>query len=169
MKRRHLPTWLVRLTIVLAIIGVLAGWTAIANDEATSLRIIAWRSVADTYPSAPVSSVIYPVHFDKTYTDLRLVREVQDLMNGQRTLDSFNFECTLGIPVSYRYEFIFLTHGITTQAYSGTENCPMWDAVTYALWIPAATPFPLGGVENPFWSASGIPSTLWRGLGVPQG
>ena len=68
MQRRQEQKWLVRIAIVLAVIGMLAGWTWVANYGATSLRIIAWRSVSCDSPCS-VSSIKYPVHFDKTYTD----------------------------------------------------------------------------------------------------
>lgn len=167
-KRQH-ERGLVRLAVVVAVVGVLAGWTLIANDGATSLRIIAWRSVADMSPSVSVSSVTYPVHFDKTYTDHSLVSEAQDLLDGASSLEGLFMQTSGGTlaTVVYRYEFIFSTLGVPTQTYSGSNTYPEWSAVTYALWIPGVTSFPIGTVADPFWYGS--PSTFWRRLGVPQG
>jgi hypothetical protein len=160
MKRQLQQKWLVRLAIVLAIIVILVGWSAAANYGATSLRVIGTRFIPAGMPDTGISADTYPLHFDKTLTDLGFVNEIQDQMGGlPRGIEG---GCNIG-SVDYRYEFIFSTLGITTQVYSGTNNCALWQVETFG-WIPSVTPTPYSSVESPIGT---LP--ILSQIGLPTG
>jgi hypothetical protein len=163
MQRRQEQKWLVRLAVVLALVGVLAGWSWVATYGATSLRIIAWRIVIVGMTSGPISPRTYPPHFDRTITDEALVQQMQNQMDSLRRGIWGGGGCNIGA-VSYRYALIFSTLGLTTQIYTGTSLCVIWQVETPG-WIPSVTPFPYAMVDSPF---TALP-TLQQKLGVPGG
>jgi hypothetical protein len=116
---------------LLVLIALAAGGYAITAHGATSLEVIAWSHVEawqeGTQPP-PDAKV-----FDKTFEDLGLVHDMQELLDGApRGIEG---GCTLGSP-TYAYEFRFATVGITTQVYTGVPNCVIWQHPLLGIYIP---------------------------------
>jgi hypothetical protein len=97
----------------------------VAAHGATSLDIIVWRHVVQ----APVFQPDVKV-FDQTMTDFGLVHDIQDQLDGGAP--SGIGSCTIGSP-EYVYQFRLATLGVTTQVYTGSDDCGGWDATTLGI------------------------------------
>ena len=161
MQRRQKKQWLVPLAIVLAIVAVLDGWTWVGNYQATSLRIIA-RGIDIAYDGPDDSEVVTPARpFDKTITDLTVVREIQGQMDTLPSVSGVG-SCGGGT-IEYRYEFIFAVFGVTTQTYTGNNWCGAGYGEESLEWGPVVALFTSRAAESP------LQLPLVKQLGVPLG
>ncbi len=105
--------------------GEFAAARQVILHEATSLEIIAWTQY-NSWPTGQQRPPDVKV-FDKTATNLELVRDVQNALNGRPRggLGS----CDIGSP-TYFYAFGFSTLGVLTQTYAGDLNCAVWNVAT---------------------------------------
>lgn len=111
-------------TVVVLAILVDSG-PLVAARGATSLDIIVWRHVVQ----APVLHSDVKV-FDKAITEWGLVHNAQDQLDGGELSGLDN--CTIGSP-EYVYQFRFATLGVTTQVYTGSDDCGGWDATSLGI------------------------------------
>lgn len=131
-----LGTWRGKFPVVLIvlIVFVSSGYTAaylVTTHGATSLEITVWRSQHVWNPDVPDVRI-----FQKTITNLGLVRDVQDQIDGAPEGIGF---CTLAPPTYYVYQFHFATGGYSTQTYEGESMCGGW----------STTPFGIAGLLTP--------------------
>ena len=128
---------------LVALIVLAGGGYTVTEHGATSLRIIAQPIITGTYYGQPV--VPAERAFDKTFEDFGLVRDAQELLNGESRGWLQSGSCDLGSP-TYIYEFRFATLGVTTQVHKGNAECAVW-----GYWVL--------GVPSP-WSMGASPPTL---------
>jgi hypothetical protein len=132
MVRKHLQAGLQRLgtpaqVVALVLLVVLVdGGPAVATHGATSMRIISWEYIPQgcTVPTgagscAPPPNIFKQV-FDKTITDMGLVREIQTRLDASPPT-TYRHDCPCAF---YSYEFRFATLGVTTQVYDGSALSP---------------------------------------------
>ncbi len=125
-----------RLVVVLVVLVILVGGGfAVVTRGATSLDITVWSHqlmLLDGQHPVPDVKI-----YDKTITDLGLVHNVQDQLDGGTSVSLGGGSCATGAVV-YRYQFQFATLGVPTQVYYGQAGCPGWDASVFD--IPVVIP-----------------------------
>jgi hypothetical protein len=129
--RAALRAWHTRAVMAAALVllvslagGEFAAARQVILHEATSLEIIAWTQYDswETGQRPPDVKV-----FDKTTTNLKLVCDVQNVLDNRPRGGWGN--CGIGSP-TYYYAFRFATFGVLTQIYSGDVNCAAWTVTT---------------------------------------
>jgi hypothetical protein len=133
---------------LLVLIALASGGYAVAEHGATSLRIIAW-SHAMVWPGGQPRPPPDVKVFDKTFEDLGLVHDMQELLDGapRGWLWLQNGGCNLASP-TYSYEFLFATLGVTTLVYEGNADFAFWDYRVVGVpspWSVGVSPPTLGG------------------------
>jgi hypothetical protein len=142
---------------LLALIALAGGGYAVAEHGATSLRITAWSHVMvyqDGQPFVPDAKV-----FDKTFDDLGLVHDAQELLNSESRGWLQKGGCVLASP-TYIYQFRFATLGVTTQVYEGNPDCALWECRVFGAsspWTMDVSPPTLEALHE----RTGMPLPRW--------
>lgn len=141
-----------RVELALLIVALPTALIVVGLHGATALRVTVVREVRAWDPSQPrpPDNVLI---FDKTYTDLGLVREAQDELNG---MPDFVMGGGLMGPFDYGYIFAFSTFGVVTQVYSGTDMDVTGAHTLYGVSLSLSPPSPMP-----------LLGTLHAQLGVP--
>lgn len=127
-----------RVESTLLIVTVLTALILVGLHGATALHVRVVREVRswDISKPRPQDNVLI---FDKTYTDLGLVREVQDEFNG---LPNEVWGGGVMGQFDYRYTFSFSTLGFVTQVYSGTDADVTGKHTLYGVPVSLSPPSP---------------------------
>jgi len=127
------------------------------------MEITVWRH-ALAYPQGQLPPPDVKI-FNKTITDLGLVHDTQDQLDGSELSGPIDGGggCTTG-DTTYIYEFRFATLEVPTQIYDGYSICVVWDVTLFG--VPDSGFFEVG-VSHITLDGANIMATLHKQTGMP--